>query len=288
MKDDAGIPSDTEGMIHIPGGEFLMGVEDDEVLLDGCIDDLHDAKPPVLVTLSAFLLDITPVTNHAYKQFVDQTGYPAPSDPAPWQLAGLGAFEPWPFDWDTTARTYPPGRDDYPVVNVSWYDALAYAEWMGKRLPTEAEWEKAARGTDGRPYPWGFDERANENASEVDLALRPCGAQCQDRSPYGCLDMLSGVHEWCADWYRPDAYSTGASDGSSGVRATASRVQRGCGASWPQPHLALRFNDPPWERSWMVGFRCALSVEALDCPAHGQQTLGRNERRWCRACGRPS
>ena len=109
-----------------------------------------------------------------------------------------------PYNWDRQARTFPPDKADHPVVLVSWHDAQAYAEWAGKRLPTEEEWEKAARGTDGREYPWGneFDkERCNTRESGIGGTTSVGQFSPQGDSPYGCVDMVGNVWEWTAsDW----------------------------------------------------------------------------------------
>ena len=129
---------DGKEMIFIPSGSFLMGSDDGP----------ENERPCHEVVLEAFYIDRYPVTNEEHKRFVDATGHPVPCYDVAWA-------EPYDYNWDPEAGTYPEGQDRHPVVLVTWEDALAYARWAGKRLPTEAEWERAARGTDGRRGPWG-------------------------------------------------------------------------------------------------------------------------------------
>lgn len=182
------------GMILIPAGDFLMGT--DETDEEGLAEELGIAKPWFLdekpahtVSLPAYYIDQYEVTNAHYKKFTDETGYPVP-----------------PY-WED--ENYPEGTGDYPVVAVSWEDAHRYCQWAGKRLPTEAEWEKAARGTDGRKYPWGnrFDQKkANVGGSRG--GLTPVGSSPQGKSPYGIHDMIGSVWEWTDSWYLPYAGNT--------------------------------------------------------------------------------
>ena len=161
-------PAVPEGMVRVPGGSFEMGRND--------ADEFE--RPAHPVTLAPFFIDRTEVTNAQYQRFVRETGR---RPPAHW-----------------TAGQYPDGEAEFPVVNVSWNDASAYAGWAGKRLPTEEEWEFAARGTDGRLYPWGRDwQPGRANAKDggagrvVEVGRYPDGA-----SPYGALDLSGNVWEW--------------------------------------------------------------------------------------------
>lgn len=149
----------------IPGGRFLYG------------------QPTVATTTEAFQISRTTVTNAQYQTFVAAAGYPAPHH---WQ-----AGQP------------PANRLNYPVVNVSWHDAQAFCRWAGVRLPSEVEWEKAARGTDGREYPWGSRwETGRCNSAEANQrGTTPVDRYPAGASPYGVLDMSGNVWEWCADWY---------------------------------------------------------------------------------------
>ena len=153
-------------MIHIPAGEFLYGEE------------------KRLAYLPDYWIAKTPVTNAHYLRLVQTTGYPPPKH---WQ------------------GKYPPGGiAQHPVVNVSWHDAAAFAEWRGMRLPAEEEWEKAARGPEGLIYPWGNEWKANEcNSEEAEIgSTTPVGHYSpQGDSPYGCVDMAGNVLEWTASWF---------------------------------------------------------------------------------------
>lgn len=285
-----------------------MGVPEDTKLADSVTDEdtLGDAHPQRTIHLDDFLIDVHPVTNRHYREFVMQTGYPVP--------VGRIPYEPEEgyrdsYDWDQDTWLYPEGLEDYPVVNVSWYDAVAYAEWAGKRLPTEAEWEKAARGIDGRPYPWGW-EPASELFGNFTLGrssiveqdgvfrmepwpipakgLEPVFAHPEGRSPYGCIDMLGNTEEWCSDWYRSDSYACMPRENPMGTSNSACKVTRGCGRFWPRPHSARRGCALPWTRNCDVGFRCAVSVSALSCAEHGDSDLviGQSGSYWCTNCGR--
>jgi formylglycine-generating enzyme required for sulfatase activity len=190
-------------MISIPAGEFIMGSEIGR----------DDERPAHRVYLDAYELDRYEVTNAQYRRFLLATGARPPRY------------------W--TDAAYPTDQADYPVVGVSWDDADAYCRWAGKRLPTEAEWEKACRGTDGRVYPWGQawePKRANVDAAGWDFGgatqdgaaatvwdaawarlalppgspgptLQPVGSHLDGASPYGVLDMVGNASEWVADWY---------------------------------------------------------------------------------------
>jgi formylglycine-generating enzyme required for sulfatase activity len=199
-------PKDGKEMVRVPAGAFLYGDEKERI------------------ELPEFWIDRTPVTNAEYARFVAATGHEPP--------------EPW------KGKTPPKEIADHPVTYVSWHDAVAYAKWAGKRLPTEEEWEKAARGTDGREYPWGDQEPTPELANfglEED-GTTPVGKYSpQGDSPYGCVDVAGNVLEWTA------------SDFSSGKK-----VLRG-GAwdlIWGSVRAADRGHYSPGSRYDDVGFRC--------------------------------
>jgi len=165
-------------MVAIPAGEFTMG------------SDRGVERPPHSVFVEAFEIDVFEVTNERFARFVEETGYVTDAEKA-------GDSMPW--------RVYAEGKPDHPVVKVSWNDAKAFCEWAGKRLPTEAEWEKAARGTDGRIYPWG-NEWALGKANTKEAGHRGTtivGSFPDGASPYGVMDMAGNVAEWTADWFQP-------------------------------------------------------------------------------------
>ncbi len=165
------------GMIYIPAGEFVMGN-----------DKRHpDEGPSHKVYIEAYYIDKYEVTNARYKEFVDATGH-----------------EP-PPNWKN--GTYPSDKERHPIIFVNWFDATGYCQWAGKRLPVEAEWEKAARDTDGRNYSWGNDfdlNKANVSvASHLAGDSAPVGTFKEDKSPYGVYAMVENVHEWTSSPYKP-------------------------------------------------------------------------------------
>lgn len=239
--------STMDGMVlaYIPSGEFNMGSSDEDPHADAV------EKPQHRVYLSAFWIDQTEVTNAMYARCVNAGKCTPPSE--------------------TSSKTRPlyygdARYTDFPVIYVSWEDADAYCRWAGRRLPTEAEWEKAARGKDGRIYPWGNDDPihylANYNSQVGDTSLTgdyPSGA-----SPYGVLDMAGNVAEWVADWYGSDYYATSGSaltavKNPAGPPSGEFRVLRG--GSWFNKAWAIRAAFRLWNypdlRSETVGFRCA-------------------------------
>ncbi len=179
------VPPVTDIMIEISAGPFTMGSNGGE----------GDEAPAHEVELPAFEIDQFEVTNADFAQFVEATGYQTHAEKE-------GRSKNW--------RNAAEGKDNHPVVYVSWNDAVAYCEWLGKRLPTEAEWEKAARGTDGRMYPWGNDwDPAKANGKESGLrGTAVVGSFGAGASPYGVEDMAGNVWEWTADWYEPYPGST--------------------------------------------------------------------------------
>jgi formylglycine-generating enzyme required for sulfatase activity len=224
---------DNAEMIYIPAGTFTMG--------DTHGDGDSDEKPTHQVTLTAFWLDRTEVTNAQFARFIQ---------------AGNTARGDW--------RQYAGGKDQHPVVNVTWNDAVAYCRWADKRLPTEAEWEYAARGTDNRKYPWGStweDSRARFSGNRGGEATAPVGSYPSGASPFGVLDMAGNVWEWVSSLYKPYPYS--ASDDREDLNANGLRVFRG--GSWGgDPWVlrsAVRSGVVPAGRFFNVGFRCGEGVE---------------------------
>lgn len=187
------IVSEVDGKIMrlVPAGEFIMGTDrtdpENTHLKIGTVKPLYkDQRPEHKVHLNAFYIDQYEVTNLEYKKFIDATQFP--------ELPG---------HWEE--GTYPEGQRDLPVTNVTWREALTYALWAGKRLPTEAQWEKAARGTDGRLFPWGDEYQKGWANVGVDgaKALVSGGRYPKDVSPYKIHDLAGNVMEWTRSWYEP-------------------------------------------------------------------------------------
>jgi formylglycine-generating enzyme required for sulfatase activity len=182
---------DGKAMRLVPAGEFIMGTDrtdpENTHLKIGTVKPLYkDQRPEHRVHLDAFYIDEKEVTNREYKKFIDATQFP--------ELPG---------HWEEGA--FPEGTGDLPVTNVTWREALTYALWAGKRLPTEAQWEKAARGTDGRLFPWGDEYQKGWANVGIDgaKALAPGGSYPKDVSPYQVFDMAGNIMEWTASWYQP-------------------------------------------------------------------------------------
>jgi formylglycine-generating enzyme required for sulfatase activity len=181
---------DQKEIVLIPAGEFIMGTDktDPENTQQriGTIKPLYlDQQPQRRVNLGAYYIDRYEVTNKEYKRFVEATQYPD-----------------YPAHW--VDGNYQEGLADHPVTNVTWAQAMAYALWARKLLPTEEQWEKAARGTDGRIYPWGNEYTKGMANLEIDGARQTAtvGTYPKDISPYGVNDMAGNVMEWTQDWYR--------------------------------------------------------------------------------------
>jgi hypothetical protein len=208
-------------LVYVPAGEFVMG------------DDAgaSNERPQHRLTLEGYWIGKYPVTNALYRRFCAETGSSSP---------GAGA------------------EDDHPVVNVNWTDALAFCRWAGMQLPSEAEWEKAARGTDGRKYPWG-DEWETGRCNVGTAGTSPVGAYPGDVSPYGCLDMAGNVWEWTRSLYQ--LYRYAAADGREALEATAPRVVRGgaFGGSGTDARAAFRYRSNPDYRDYSRGFRVVVS-----------------------------
>lgn len=261
-------------MAFIPPGEFTMGTPEGS-------DGFPDEHPERRVYLSGYLIDRFEVTNHAYAAFVHATGHRAPENSN--QAATL---------W---ANNQPvPGIEQHPVVNVSWDDAATYCRWVGKRLPTEAEWEKAARGTNSWRYPWGNEwdftmansasywaqrtieftsgtdwdafwvkgdgaRIAKEKGIQGEVLTMPVDSFPRSVSPYGLFGMAGNAAEWVQDWYDPNYYPMALLSDPSGPSRGAIKAMRG--GSWLKPARSLRTSDRDWgtmdSRPSGTGFRCA-------------------------------
>lgn len=239
-------PKDGKEMTYVAGGTFSMGAT------------VGDAtyQPEHQVQVAEFYIDRWPVTNVEYKKFVDATNHPVPNYNVSWCQTS-------DYNWNPDTRMYPDGKADHPVVLVTWDDAMAYAAWAGKRLPTEAEWECAARGMSGRRYPWGNDFEAGYcNCKEAGLGrTSPIGYFSPNgNTPEGLIDMVGNVWEWTNTLFRDYPYD--ADDGRESRDASGFRVLRG--ASWVNDanvaHALSRL-DGDFQFYNNVGFRCAVSPE---------------------------
>ena len=246
-----------DGMVLIPAGEFEMGSN------EGAANE----RPAHTVYVDAFYMDIHEVTNAQYKVFVD-------ANPQ-WQKDNIAAeYHDGVYLrlWDR--NNYPEGEGDHPVIYVSWYAAMAYAEWAGKRLPTEAEWEKAARGgRAGEAYPWG-DTIDATRANYGRHFNAPIAVGQYPPNGYGLYDMVGNISEWCLDEYDPDFYAASPRENpfSDGTRETIinhfknvkkkDRVLRG--GCWSDNGLFLRVTYRDWGpqhyTSVFRGFRCVKSL----------------------------
>ncbi|MDY6787819.1 MAG: SUMF1/EgtB/PvdO family nonheme iron enzyme, partial [candidate division WOR-3 bacterium] len=222
---------DGSTLVYIPAGKFTMGSSGGD----------DNEEPVHTVYLDGYYISKYEITNKQYKQFCDETNRDYPKDP---DFNGMSNY----------FTAYP----DYPVVNVDWYDAKAYCGWAGLKLPTEARWEKGARGTDARKYPWGNSEPNGDKCNLADKSLSkyenwdwidktvndgfaytsPVGSYKRGQSPYGLMDMAGNVYEWCSDWYGEEYYSSSPSSNPEGPSSGSSRVLRG--GSWNFFDYSLR------------------------------------------------
>jgi formylglycine-generating enzyme required for sulfatase activity len=316
------------GMVWVPGGEFTMGSDAEQAWAD--------ERPAHRVHVDGFWMDRTEVTNAQFRAFVEATAYVTTAEKPPdvqeimRQVApgrapptadglkpGSLVFSPPPgpvnlkdfrqwWRWKPGADWRHPegpgsgieGKDDHPVVHVSWYDATAYAQWAGKRLPTEAEWERAARGgLEGKPYVWGDEPPGAGGKWQLNIwqgnfphqNTKDDGhegtAPVKSYAPngYGLHDMAGNVWEWCSDWYQRDLYRQRAGQGvvvspTDPVRSvdparpfTPQRVQRGgsflCNDRYCSRYRpSARHGCPPDTGMAHVGFRCVTSAQPEDNP----------------------
>ncbi|MBI5451625.1 MAG: SUMF1/EgtB/PvdO family nonheme iron enzyme [Gammaproteobacteria bacterium] len=279
-------------MVAVAAGAFTVG--SDRVDNEG-LKQRYGFERPLFINehpahrayLHLFYIDRLETTNADYKGFITQTYHP---EPFGWTQNGYNvsddklrgahvanlrwiATDYFHLDLDVSTLDKPAlltallkaqrARDALPVSGVNWFDAEAYCRWRGKRLPSELEWEKAARGTEGREYPWGKDwdgKKANGgDESDEEDALAPVGSYPGDRSPYGIMDMAGNVSEWVADWYQPYP-GNDLRDTDYGM---TQRVVRGGGSGLGHYALSVFFRSArrahavPTMTSSDVGFRCA-------------------------------
>ncbi len=266
----------SEGMVYVPEGRFRIGSDRDELIslirshglsalggdeqeMDLAVEvyGLVNEMPKHVAATKAFFIDKTEVTNAQYKLYVDKTGNPPPAH------------------W--TKGSYPEAEGDLPVVNISLAEARAYARWRGARLPSEEEWEKAARGTDGRTFPWGevFSEDRCHHMRAEDAGPVPVGSYPSWGSPYGCLDMIGNVQEWTDTTFAPYPGSEAADTLPQG----SYQVVRG--GAWYQQEIvpiparcASRYPLDPGSANMATGFRCVRDIAEPEAaaapPARGQ------------------
>jgi len=213
------------------------------------------SRPVHRVELDAFYMDVREVTVGQFREFVNRSGY------------GYDVGR-WDVRWSVVAEVSP--GDEYPMVYVSWDDAVAYCEWSNKRLPTEAEWEYAARGgLKGKRYPWGdHADVARDNANYNGVGNKDKWDRCSpvgsfESNGYGLYDMAGNVYEWCADWYRENYYSSSTTKNPLslwGPNSSGSLVMRG--GHWGETinylRVAARAFSP--SRGTRTGFRCVADV----------------------------
>jgi formylglycine-generating enzyme required for sulfatase activity len=210
------------GMIWIPKSEFLMGSNKDHVQQAAewckCSErQFEDELYMHQVVVSGFYIDKYEVTNRKYQAFADATGYRTDAEQK-------NEVRTWRTEFTS-------GKEDHPVVWMSWNDAQAYCQWAGKRLPTEAEWEKAARGTDARLWPWGndWDNKRLNSGEGGRRTTTPVGSFANGASFYGAMDMAGNVWEWVHDWYGAGYYQSGETTDPQGPDGGVDRVLRGGG-----------------------------------------------------------
>jgi formylglycine-generating enzyme required for sulfatase activity len=240
-------PNDGKDMVFIPECYFPMGSDDGN----------PNQQPQHPVFVAEFYIDRWPVTNAEYKKFIDATGYPVPNYEVNW-------CDTQRYNWNPHTRMYPKGKGAHPVVLVTWEDAIAYAAWAKKRLPTEAEWERAARSAQGWRYPWGNELLPGRcNCKEANLnTTSPVGYFSPDGDTQeGVVDMVGNVWEWTNSLFYPYPYDP--NDGRESRQAPGFRVLRG--ASFVNDaHAAncLSRLDGDFQFYNNVGFRCAVSPES--------------------------
>ena len=247
----------TDNMVLVKEGKFMRGSSEGDA----------DEKPQREIYLDDFMIGKYPVTNEEFKKFIDVGGY---------DRAEFWTWEGW--QWREENKIFEPrywhdrkwNASNFPVVGISWYEAKAYVNWLSKRtghryrLPTEAEWEKSARGTDGLKYPWGdkFDRNLCNSGGSGLFRTSPVGIFPEGKSPYGCFDMAGNVWEWCSDWYNGDYYANCPGRNPRGPSDGAYRVNRGGGwlntAGDCRP--AVRYAGGLRNRDNLLGFRILLEL----------------------------
>jgi formylglycine-generating enzyme required for sulfatase activity len=297
-------PVDGMTMVYVPGGEFTLGSTQADVdwAIEACLefhDDCdasyyEDELPQHTVQLDPFWIDQTEVTAAMFAQFVDETSYE--TDAERFQYSLVFYKDEWDrvrdADWRHPLGTDAEAKDDDPVVNVSWYDAWAYCEWAGRRLPTEAEWEAAARGTDLPIFPWGNAAPSDTLANLADKSLSytdwrnrevddgyyetaPVTSYPEGASPFGVLGMAGNVKEWVYDGYAPGYDLPPSEQNPVNSADTEKRVNRGgsYASALNDARAANRRGLDPLESISDYGFRCVFSNLTLPDPPEKDLSL---------------
>lgn len=284
------VPCSKDGMVALDGGTFLMGSNDSTFPADG-------EGPVREVTVSPFWIDKCAVTNTQFKQFVDETGYVTEAEQFGWSFvfhafvpetvktAGIVATPWWRQVFGATWFA-PEGigstidaRRNHPVVHVSWHDAVAYANWCGKRLPTEAEWEFAARGgLKQKTYPWGNQltpegkHRCNiwqgkfpVTNTQQDGYMGTCPVDAFRPNRFGLFNMTGNTWEWCADWFSPTFHQQDTRQDPRGMESGTSKVLKGgsylCHRSYCNRYrVSARTSNTPDSTTGHMGFRLVVSA----------------------------
>jgi formylglycine-generating enzyme required for sulfatase activity len=231
-------------MVLVPAGSFEMGSN----------NGFADERPVHDVSLAAFYIDQHEVTNEQYAQCVEAGQCERPS---------------WEGSYTHDSYYGNPEYDKYPVIGITWGQAGAYCQWREARLPTEAEWEKAARGEEGHLYPWGeiitcqvANYGGTKEAEGCVGDATPVGAYPTGASPYGAYDMSGNVLEWTADWYDSNYYAKSPAENPPGPNSGSGKVLRG--GSWIHPdnnvRAPYRIIGDPGNQSTLIGFRCGRSA----------------------------
>lgn len=240
FADEVGSQEAPAGMVLIPAGEFTMGrtfeTADDKRGMRPLV--LRDDRPAHVVRLGAYFMDAREVTQAQYAEFVKATGHRTP------------------YHWVDGAA--PEGKEDHPVHNVDWEDADTYCAWQGKRLPTEAEWERAARGgEEGKRYPWG-DDKPDRQRALFNTPLGPGPGGSHPTNPFGLYDMAGSVSEWCSDRFERTYYERSPKENPQGPAEGMYKIIRG--GSWADGPQRVTVFFRNWvrtnQRTPNLGFRC--------------------------------
>lgn len=263
---------DGMAMVYVPSGQFEMGTDETATF--------PNANPAHTVSLDAFWIDQTEVTNSMFSNFLNAEGNQS-QEGIPWLEPGAGHRGiTYGFIEENEGQFFTQeGYEDYPIIEVSWYGASAYCSWIGGRLPTEAEWEYAARGPDSYQYPWGnvfngeivnyCDNRCQESWKDTvfdDGAARwtNVGNYPEGASWCGALDLTGNVWEWVKDWWSEDYYSISPADNPLGPATGTYRIVRGGSwfdESWKMNTAFRKGLQLSSARMHWVGFRCVMSTD---------------------------